>query len=53
MLVLAPLGSIVPIWVGYQFELIGTWGGHVCIAFMLAGPVLLPYLYGLVTKKRR
>lgn len=52
-LVLAPLGSIVPIWVGHQFELIGTRGYPVCLAFTLAGPVLLPYLYGLMTKKRR
>jgi uncharacterized membrane protein YeaQ/YmgE (transglycosylase-associated protein family) len=52
-LVLAPLGSIVPIWIGYQFELIGSPGGAVCVAFLLGGPVLLVYLYGLATKKRR
>jgi hypothetical protein len=51
--VLAPLGSIVPIWIGYQLELVGSTGGAVCMAFVLGGPVLLVYLYGLATKKWR
>jgi uncharacterized membrane protein YeaQ/YmgE (transglycosylase-associated protein family) len=52
-LVLAPLGSIVPLWVGYQFELTGSTGRPICMAFVLGGPVLMLCLYGLVTKKRR
>jgi uncharacterized membrane protein YeaQ/YmgE (transglycosylase-associated protein family) len=51
-LVLAPLGSIVPLWVSYQFELSGT-TRFVCMAFLFGGPVLMLCLYGLVTKKRR
>jgi uncharacterized membrane protein YeaQ/YmgE (transglycosylase-associated protein family) len=51
-LVLAPLGSIVPIWVGYQFEVTGA-ARTVCGVFVLVGPVLMLCLYGLVTKKRR
>jgi hypothetical protein len=51
--VLAPLGSIIPIWIGRQFELMGTPAYSLCLAFLLGGPVLLMYLYGLATKKRR